>query len=376
VTRAVLTFTRLVRRLKRPLVTARGSYAAREGFEIQLTTGDGRVGRGEAMPLVEFGTESVAQTREVLERFGRASPGAASTREPSNGQGPDSDASRVLEVPETRDGIAAWLEGLAQVPAARHALELAALDLQAQVAGVPLAAWLADGASWMASVEVNALLGAQAPKDLAEEGRAAVAAGARTLKVKVGVGPLSTDLERLAALRAAVGTLVKLRLDANGAWSPEPALEALGLLAAGGPLELCEQPVPARDVEGLAALRGRAPCALGADESLAVQGQAARIVEARAADVLVLKPMVLGGLLPALALARRGRAAGLDAIVTSAMDGVIARAGATHLAAVLGSQRAHGLWVGPLFEDEPKHAFAPVHGAIALPASAGLGLRT
>ena len=303
------------------------------------------------MPLVEFGTESVAQTQAVLERFGSLRSEREASPEPVQ-------VSRSLEVPETRAGLTAWLEGMEEFPAARHALELAALDLQAQVAGVPLAEWLADGSGWSAAVEVNALLGAQDPEVLAEEGREAVAGGARTLKVKVGAGTLQQDLARLSALRASVGAAVRLRLDANGAWSREQALEALTQLAVGGAIELCEQPVEPRDVEGMAALRGRVPCAIGADEALAVPGQAARIVEAHAADVLILKPMVLGGLLPALALARRAREVGMDAIVTSAMDGVIARAGAAHLAAVLGSARAHGLWVGPLFEDEPEHSFA------------------
>ncbi|HYO69824.1 MAG TPA: o-succinylbenzoate synthase, partial [Archangium sp.] len=49
-----------------PLKTARGTYAAREGFVVRLEDEEGRVGRGEAMPLEEFGTESPGDCERAL----------------------------------------------------------------------------------------------------------------------------------------------------------------------------------------------------------------------------------------------------------------------------------------------------------------------
>ncbi len=91
--------------------------------------------------------------------------------------------------------------------------------------------------------------------------------------------------------------------------------------------------------------------------------------------ILVLKPMVLGGLLPTLALAREAARKGLDAYVTSSLDGVVARAGAAHLGAALPSGRyASGLGVGHLFRNEPEsHPFRPVRGRIRLPRTPGQG---
>jgi L-alanine-DL-glutamate epimerase-like enolase superfamily enzyme len=86
--------------------------------------------------------------------------------------------------------------------------------------------------------------------------------------------------------------------------------------------------------------------------------------------------MVLGGLLPTLELARRAAKRGMEAYVTSSLDGVIARAGAAHLAAALPSGRyASGLGVGHLFANEPEnHPFRPVGGRIRLPTRPGLGV--
>ncbi|MCI0569670.1 MAG: hypothetical protein L0Y66_02880 [Myxococcaceae bacterium] len=225
-------------------------------------------------------------------------------------------------------------------------------------------------------VPVNALLPDADPRALAAAGARAVEQGFRTLKVKVAARPLDEDLARLRALRESVGPEVRIRIDANGGWTVKDALRALERLGEVG-LELCEQPVPARDVAGLAALRNRVPCAVAADESLAVPAQARAVLDSGAADVLVLKPMVLGGLLSTLALAVEGARSGMEAYVTSSLDGPVARAGAAQVAAVFPegvSKRASGLAVGHLFVDEPLHPYVPAGGEITLPDAPGFGL--
>nr|WP_153867652.1 MULTISPECIES: o-succinylbenzoate synthase [Myxococcaceae] len=331
-----------------PLRTARGAYARREGFVLRVHEVGGAVGQGEAMPLPEFGTES-------LEACGRALREACA-------------ALQGASVAPELAAITAAL-GTALPSAARHALELALLDLGAQARGESVARWLSPTAR--DAVEVNALLGASEPGALAAEARDAVQRGFRTLKVKVG---RADDVARLSVVREAVGSRVCLRVDANGAWSADEALEALAGLQPLG-LELCEQPVAADDLAGFRRVAADSACRLAADESLAVPDALEALLAERVVDVLVLKPMVLGGLLPALALARRASARGLEAYVTSSLDGVVARAGAAQLAAALPSGAlASGLAVGHLFVGEPVHAYSPVQGRIPLPPGPGLGL--
>jgi L-alanine-DL-glutamate epimerase-like enolase superfamily enzyme len=304
-------------RLREPMRTARGVLTAREGFVVTLRE-DGLEGRGEACIVPELGTESLAECARELER-------------PS---------------PRT--------------PAARHAVELARLDLRAQKEGVPLARLLEPLAA--SRVAVSALLGTYA--DLEREAERAVAEGFGTVKLKVGMGD---DVARAAAVRAGAGLGTKLRLDANGAWDATTALERLFALSALD-IELCEQPTA--DLAGLS----RSPVPIVADELVLTDLEAA-LARAR---MVVLKPMLLGGLLPALLLARRAAAAGLQVIVTTSIDGAIARAAAAHLAAAvlaLGPQPAAGLATGRLLaEDVCEDRLAPRGGWIDVPATPGIGL--
>jgi o-succinylbenzoate synthase len=338
----------------KPLKTARATYGAREGFVVRLRDEEGRVGKGEAMPLPEFGTESLSECERALHEHLCKPP-----LPPGEGRG---------------EGISPLGLDPRIPPAARHALEQALLDLLAQRQGVPLSRLLSTEAR--EEVHVNALLGAQTPEALAAEAHRAVSEGYETLKLKVAGRPVEEDEARLAAVRESVGPSIRLRVDANGAWKESEAKPALERLSRYD-LELCEQPVEAGEHEALARLQEHAPCALAADESLCLPESLHFLLQSpRSVKILVLKPMVLGGLLPTLELARRAAKRGMEAYVTSSLDGVIARAGAAHLAAALPSGRyASGLGVGHLFANEPEHhPFRPVGGRIRLPEAPGLGV--
>jgi L-Ala-D/L-Glu epimerase len=332
--------------LRAPLRTAHGSMGAVEGLLLLLRDGEGRVGLGEVTPLPDFGTES-------LEAAVRA-------------------VSTVL----LPDNLEAFPEGRGfsikgHAPATRAGVEMAGLDLLARRRGVAVATLL--GSPSVHPVPVNALLRGETAVEAAQEARQAVAAGFQTLKLKVGTGSSQQDAARLGAVREAVGPSVHLRADANGAWTEAEARVRLQPLLAVG-LEYVEQPVRAADVAGLRRLRTLLPVA--ADEALGVEGAAATLLdgeEGPAADVLVLKLSVLGGVVAALELAARARARGVDAVVTSGMDGAVGRAAGAHLALALGGGRAHGLATGALLLEDPGgHPVA--EGALQLKDVPGLGI--
>lgn len=357
--------------LAQPLKTSRATYSAREGFVVRLKDAEGRVGLGEAMPLPEFGTESLAACERVLRAHLEALRGKTLKDE-------------LEEVEETVYGLVQQ-EGPAlagdapHAPAASHAVELALLDLAAQRHRLPLYQLLAgSGGAQTREVRVSALLRESTPEAIAREAQKAVSQGFHTLKIKVAFGSLEDDEARVKAVRTAVGPDVKIRIDANGGWaSVSEAGRALDRLGWYG-LEVCEQPVAPTDLQGLWRLQRRAPCPLAVDESLAAPEHLAELLGGGTpvVGVFVLKPMVLGGLLPALGLARQGAAIGVESYVTCSIDGVVARAGATHLAAALPSAKyASGLAVGDLYTNEPvPHPYEPSNGRIVVPDTVGLGL--
>ncbi|HEX5147247.1 MAG TPA: mandelate racemase/muconate lactonizing enzyme family protein, partial [Conexibacter sp.] len=246
------------------------------------------------------------------------------------------------------------------------AVDLALWDLEGRRAGVPL--WQLLGvASRPAPIAVNALLAAEDRAGAAAEAASAVAAGFDCLKLKVGIGD---DAARVAAVRAAVGPDVALRLDANGAWSVEGAIAHLRALAPSD-VELCEEPV-----HGLAELRAvadAAPLPIAMDETAVAPGALA----SGATPIVCLKLSRSGGVTGLLDAAAAARAAGCEVFLASTLDGPRGIAGALHAAAVLRPTRACGLATLGAFEGlAPDPALAVTRGFMRVPDGPGLGVQT
>jgi O-succinylbenzoate synthase len=180
--------------------------------------------------------------------------------------------------------------------------------------------------------------------------------GFAAVKVKVGTGD---DIALVRAVRDAVGPGVALRVDANGAWETDRAVEMIGALARFD-LELVEQPVPTLD--DLARVRRRVSVPVAADECVRSIEDATRLRRLDAADAVVLKVQPLGGVRPALAVAE---AAGVAAIVTSMMETSVGIAAGVALAAALGNLPfACGLATAGLTTDVVSDPFCPERGLL------------
>lgn len=344
-----------------PLRTAERTWHERRLGLVVLVDEAGREGLGE-LPLDE---SWAAAARAAVERQLLALPGR--------------DPAEAVAAVERRPLSA----GPRELPerAAAGAIEAAALDLVARAAGRSVAAELAamtgGGERSAGSVEVNGLVGAGSVEEAVRAARDAVSAGFGCLKLKVARGePLAALVERVGAVRAAVGPGVRLRLDANGTWAEAEALERLRALA-GLDLEYVEQPVAASlGPVGLARVRGASPIPIAADESVTDLEAAERLLAAGAADVLVVKPSRVGGPLAAARLARAAAAHGVATVVSTMFESGVGLAAASQVAAALsGPARAHGLatadlLVSDLLIDGPR----VVGGRLAIPAGYGLGV--
>ncbi|MFW5949668.1 MAG: mandelate racemase/muconate lactonizing enzyme family protein [Halolamina sp.] len=330
--------------LTEPLTTAAGEIERREGWLVRVETRDA-VGFGEATPLPGW-TESRDACREALER--------GLTRLETDG-------------PETA------LLAVAENPAARHGLDTALADLRAGQAGLPAYRYLGDAAA-VDRVPVNATIGDGDRAETVAAARSAIDSGFSCLKVKVGNRPVGVDADRLRAIRDAVGQGIEIRADANGAWSPEEAREALREF---GPIdvEYVEQPLPADDLDGHADLSASASdVRIALDETIAECGVDAAL-DAGIADVVILKPMVLGGPTPTVDAARRARATDVVPVVTTTVDGVVARTAAVHATAAIPDPAPAGLATGDLIADDLGPDPAPIRdGSAIVPGDKGLGV--
>ncbi len=187
--------------------------------------------------------------------------------------------------------------------------------------------------------------------------------GARTAKVKVAEPgqTLADDVARVNAVRAQVPVV---RVDANGGWTLQQAVDAAAALTADGPLEYLEQ--PCATVEELAALRRKVAVPIAADESIRKADDPLRVVRARAADVAVLKVAPLGGVARMLDIAAQ---IDIPIVVSSALDSAVGIARGLLAAAALPElEHACGLGTGGFFVDDVAEVPAPVDGYLPVGA--------
>jgi o-succinylbenzoate synthase len=336
--------------LRRAWGSARGGFARRCGWLVWVEA-DGLTGYGDCAPLQAAGTESHEAAGAALERF------IASLR----GQ----------EV-ETRLSALDAESDTAATPAARFALDCALADLASRRRGLSLRRRLASEA--VDRLAVNAMLGTLG----AVRGEALAdsqAQGFRVLKLKVGVETPASELESLAALvrHPSVDTDVRLRLDANGAWSFDQArriIERLVELCL--PIESIEEPLAEPTPERLAELQTLAPFPLALDESLPTRFAALDPAQLGVRR-LVLKPAALGGLNRTLALARRAQDAGIEVVVTSLVESAAGLWPTVQLAGAIASPIAQGLATADWLAADLGQAPRPHAGRLELPDRPGSG---
>jgi L-Ala-D/L-Glu epimerase len=309
--------------LKRPFVTAGGVVTGRELVLLRVQSSDGYVGFGEAAPFEPY--DGVPIERAVAALTG------AGGRRPAQ---------------------------------ARAAEEIARLDLRARQDERPLAEPLKD------ALPVNMTLAAGPPGEVAERAREGVRDGYACFKLKVG---LPDDADRVAAVREAVGPWPALRVDANGGWSVNEAVRAIRAIEEHD-LEFVEQ--PCRSLRELADVRQRVSTPIAADESVSSMRELRRALDLEACDVVNVKLAGAGGFSAARELLREARAHGLDAFLSSTLDGPWGIAAALQLAASEGLSLACGLATLELFDARIARALPPPRrGTLAVPSGPGLGVQ-
>lgn len=247
---------------------------------MRFMRGDGAEGWGECVALSEptYSSEYAAGAHHVIEHhlLPRVAAAASATGGP-------------LEA----TAIAGILSGVKGHPMAKAAIEMAVLDAELRASGTSLAARLGGVRT---AVDAGVSVGIHEPIDeLIEVVHGYLAQGYRRIKLKIEPG---FDIEPVAAVRAAIGDGVLLQVDANAAYRVEDAdhlarLDDLGLA-------LIEQPLPADDLAGHAAVARRLRTPICLDESINSLDDAVRALDAGACSVVNLKPGRVGGLLEAV----------------------------------------------------------------------------
>lgn len=338
--------------LRRPWVSARGETRRRDGYLVRIETETGKTGFGDCAPLTGAGTESLERAERVL----RQMIGEFST----------TSTEKLIEALVSRRGSS---------PAACAGLETACLEIEARIRKVPIARMLNLAAGH--SVQVNAMIGGL-DETAAERALEAAEHGYKVVKLKLGIGPVAEEIARLERQLARFPAGLKVRLDANEAWSMDQARTVLAALR-DLPIEAVEEPCGRADATLLAELQALVPFPLALDESLPRRG-VDQMIAKKPVRRLVLKLPVLGGPLAAYSIGRRALKAGIEVVVTSVVDSAIGVLAAAHVAIALDAEvpeerrLAHGLATSTWVERDVGPGPAPVMGRIAIAPLPGLGM--
>lgn len=264
---------------------------------------------------------------------------------------------------------------------AKAAIECALLDLQARILDVPLHRLLGgvdrDGAAWKQGIRLKFVIGKVAPALAAERAARMVAAGWNAIKIKVGHDP-AEDIDRVRAVRAAIGPDVLLTVDANGGYRIHQAREAAKGFADCRVL-LFEQPTPRGDHRAMATVRRDGAIPVMADESIFTHADALEAIRCESADILSLYPGKHGGIRASQEIARMAESAGMACTIGSNLEREIATAAMAHLAIStpnIQCERFPGDLIGPLYFDTPftKYPLSYAADRLRIPSGPGLGV--
>ncbi|MDN5852943.1 MAG: dipeptide epimerase [Actinomycetia bacterium] len=344
---------RVSARLHTPFVTALRRTDTADTVVVELEDDDGRIGYGEAPAVWRVTGESLDSAQACID-----GPLAAVV------MGRDAD-----DLVPLAHGIA---DAVVANAGAKAAVDVALHDLAARRRGVSLPVFLGARQHEIPTDVTLPVADATALPDVA---RQRVADGFTVLKMKVGTDA-TTDLDRVRAVREAVGDDVAIRLDANQGWTPREAVTVIGALEdARLGVELVEQPVAAADLDGLGWVTDRVATPIMADEALHSSRDLVDLIQRRAVDMINVKLAKCGGLHHARTLLELARTHGLGTVIGSMMETHIGIGAAGSLAAAYGTTHVNDLdaawWSAESpYEGGPRYEKA----TLVLPDAPGLGI--
>jgi len=205
----------------------------------------------------------------------------------------------------------------------KAAIDNALYDLNGKALGVPAHRLLGGKVQTHYVVEgVGYGLSIDEPEIVAEKAKDAAKAGYRQLELKAGDANPERDLARLRLVREAIGRDIPIKIDFNGFYEPKEAIRLISAMEAYG-VQWIEQPAKYWDIEGLARVRNAVGVTIVVDEPVEDHRDLMRIIQARAADAVHIKPTIKGGLTTARKLLAVAEAAGVGIVPgTSAPSGV------------------------------------------------------
>ena len=296
--------------LLKPFKTALRTVEQLRTVIVAVETDTGTVGWGEAPPTGAITGDSLGGIRGAIHEF----------------MAPRLQGKSVANLEDTLDTLE---KSCVKNTSAKAAVDMAIHDLFGRFHNVPLYQVLGG---YRRRIETDLTISVNSPEEMVRDSREAVERGFRILQIKVGREP-SLDIERIRAIRTAVGRDIVIRVDANQGWGRREAVRIMRSLEhAGLAIELVEQPLPAHDIEGLALVKEAIDTPVLADEAVFSALDAEQIITRHAADYVNIKLMKTGGLRAALRICAIAELHGVECFMGCMMESKLSVTAAAHLA--------------------------------------------
>jgi L-alanine-DL-glutamate epimerase-like enolase superfamily enzyme len=225
-------------------------------------------------------------------------------------------------------------------------IDYALHDIMGKALGVPVYKLLGGLAN--EKIALAFVMSSGTVEEVAAEGKALVKAGFKGIKLKVGARLPDEDVEMVGTLRGAVGSNIKVMIDANGGWQYHQALYILQRVAKYD-IFVAEQPVPWWDLDSLARLRRKVDVPIFPDESAVELNDLIKIIKMEAADGFFLKVPKAGGILKSQKWVSIAQAANLPVMCGCMVNSGIGAAVEAHfLAATAWMGKIEQEAIGPL----------------------------
>jgi len=325
------------------------SLSGAKNVLVEIKTNQGLTGWGEASPFRAI----VGETQRIN------LAAAVELREALLGKNP-------LEVMALTELLEAWLPYNTTI---RSAFDMALYDIASQAAGLPLYAYLGGTRR---PVETDLTIGIGTAEEAAQKTKSILNKGFRMIKTKVGIS-IEDDLKRLRAIRETAGPGIKIRIDANQGWDRVTAVRCLESYKELD-IEFCEQPVRARDFEGLKYVSDHSEIPIMADESVFSPWDALEIVRTQAAPLINIKLSKSGGISAGLKIAHIAQAAYITCMTGCMSESGLANTAFTHFAMANSVVKYFDLDANEGHIDEPIIGGAYFeNGHVIVPDSPGIG---
>ncbi len=291
-----------------PFITSLGRDDNADNVLVRISTDQGIIGFGECSPYMPINGESQDTCMLVGQYFAHALKGK--------------NALDIEACIQLMDSIIYANNSI------KSAFDMALYDIAAQQAGRPLYQFIGGDNNKVIITDYTISIGE--PGKMAADAIKIKAQGYPAIKVKLGKDG-KKDVERMKAIRAAVGDEIPLRIDANQGWKVEEAIETLNALAPLG-IQHCEEPIARWNFMQLPRVKKESPIPIMADECCGDNHDAERLIALNACDYFNIKLGKSGGIFKALKMARIAEAANIHLQVGAMIESRLAMTGFAHFA--------------------------------------------